>query len=312
MKEPHGQTPRDGANVSSNRLRLLVTGAGGLLGGRLAALLAAEMDVVAAVHHAAGPPGLPTVPLDLLDPASTKAALDTVRPDAVLHSAALADPDRCHREPELAERINTDAPAWLARLCARRGLRLVALSTDLVFPGTRAYAADGEEPRPILIYGRTKLEGERAVLREHPGAAVARVALVVGRGHGRATASESIAWALQAGRALRLFSDQFRTPVDPMSVAAAAAVLLREGHSGLFHLGGPERVSRHQLGMRVAALLGLDAGLIREARQADEAVEVPRPLDVSLDSSRAARELGYRPRALDDAIRAGRPEPPLL
>lgn len=290
-----------------------MTGAGGLLGGRLAEVLAGEMDVVAAVRRSAAPPGLETVAFDLLDPRSVKDALDSVRPDAVLHSAALADADRCHLDPDLAARLNTEAPAWLARLCARRGLRLVALSTDLVFPGTRAHSREDDQPGPILHYARTKLDGERAIMGEHPGAAVARVALVVGRGHGRrGTASESIAWALREGRGLRLFSDQYRTPVDADSVATAASALLAGDQAGIFHLGGPERVSRYELGMRTAAALGLDSALIEEARQADGAVGVPRPLDVSLDSSRARRELGFRPRGLDEAIRAGRPTVPLL
>jgi dTDP-4-dehydrorhamnose reductase len=301
------------ANLNSNGPRVLVTGAGGLLGGRLAALLARDLDVVAGVHHAPAPEGLATVALDLLEEGSIEAALDGVRPRAVLHSAALADADRCQREPELAARVNTGAPAALARHCRRRGLRLVALSTDLVFPGTRALSGEGDAPGPLLHYARTKLDGERAVLAESPGAAVARVALVLGLGHGRrASASESIAWALRAGRRPRLYSDQFRSPVDAQSVAAASAALLRGTQSGLFHLGGPERVSRHELGLRVAAVLGLDASLIDEARQADDAPEVRRPLDVSLDSSRAQRELGYRPRALEEAIRDGRSEPPLL
>jgi dTDP-4-dehydrorhamnose reductase len=297
-------------NLSSNRPRVLVTGAGGLLGGRLAALLAEEMDVVAAVRAAPPPPGLAAVAVDLLAPGSIEAALDAVKPQVVLHSAALADADRCQREPELARRINTDAPATLARECARRGLRLVALSTDLVFPGTRALSDESAAAQPLLHYARTKLDGELAVLAEHPGAAVARVALVLGRGHGRrGSASESITWALRAGRRLSLFSDQFRSPVDPESVVIAAAALLRGAQTGVFHLGGPERVSRHQLGLRVAAALGLDASLIEEARQADAPPAVPRPLDVSMDSRRAERELAYRPRPLDTAVREGRREP---
>src|SRR5262245_29817646 len=308
-----GEARKKRTNLSSNRLRVLVTGAGGLLGGRLAELLAEDLDVVAAVHAAPAPAGLPVATLDLLDARSIEAAFETARPQAVLHSAALADADRCEREPALATRLNTDAAAALARQCARRGVRLVALSTDLVFPGTRAMNGDEDAPGPLLHYARTKLDGERAVLAEGRSAAVARVALVLGRGHGRrGTASESVAWALRSGRRLRLFSDQLRSPVDAASVAAAAAALLRGAQTGVFHLGGPERVSRHQLGLRVASALGLDASLIDEARQADAPPGAPRPLDVSLDSGRARRELGYAPRPLEEAVRVGRPDPPLL
>lgn len=227
---------------------ILVTGASGLLGGRLASLLASGgLTVVAARHHAPAPRALPSVPLDLMSQPSLTAALDRVRPQGVLHCAAQADPDRCQREPALAQALNVDASARLARECRRRGLRLVALSTDLVFPGDRAHWRETDAPRPLLVYAQTKLEGERAVLNEAPEAAVARVALVCGRGFGlRGTASETIAWRLRTGQPVHLFTDQYRTPVDPDSVAQAVGVLLRGAASGVFHLGGPERVSRHQ------------------------------------------------------------------
>lgn len=271
------------------------------------------MDVTAAVRASPAAEGLPITRLDLLEPASLAAAFDTTKPDAVLHAAALADPDCCQREPDLAWRLNAEAPAALARLSARGGVRLVALSTDLVFRGDRPFSSEADEPVPVLHYARTKLEGERSLLAEDPRAAVARVALVVGRGHGaRGTASETIAWALRARRRLRLFTDQLRTPVDPESVAAAVAVLLRGTQAGLFHLGGPERISRHELGLRVAVALGLDRSLIDASRQAEMKDAAPRPLDVSLDSSRARRELGFAPRPLDAALRDGRPSPPGL
>lgn len=288
----------------------LLTGASGLLGGRLASLLASGgLTVVAARHHAPAPRALPSVPLDLMSQPSLTAALDRVRPQTVLHCAAQADPDRCQREPALAQALNVDASARLARDCHRRGLRLVALSTDLVFPGNRPYWRETDAPRPLLVYAQTKLEGERAVLNEAPEAAVARVALVCGRGFGpRSTASETIAWRLRTGQPVRLFTDQYRTPVDPDSVAQAVGVLMRGVACGVFHLGGPERVSRHQLGLRVAQLLGLPAELIEAVTQA-ALPAAPRPADVSLASQRARQELGYAPRSLDEAILAGRLAP---
>jgi dTDP-4-dehydrorhamnose reductase len=289
-----------------SEMKVLVTGAAGLLGGRLAEQLATRFSVVAARHRQAVPPGLAEVTLDLDDPLGIDRAFRRVAPAAVVHCAAIADPDRCEAEPSRAESLNVRAAERLAETCRRGGVRLISLSTDLVLPGDRPCSDERVPPRPVSVYARTKQQGEAAVLSGAPGSAVVRVALVHGLGFGgRATASEAIAWALRAGRALRLFTDQHRTPVDPESVASALSCLLEGSASGLFHVGGAERLSRFELGLRVARALGLPADLISPASQA-AAAGAPRPADVSLDSGRARRELGYLPRPLDDGIRDGR------
>ena len=287
-----------------------MTGAGGLLGGRLAALLHGRgHEVLAACRRSPPPPGPRALPLELTDGPALEAALDALRPAALVHSAALGV-ERCEADPAEAERINVLLPAALARLCRERGLRLVSLSTDLVFGGDRALSTEADPPAPRSAYGRTKLAGEEAVLDALPSAAVVRVALVLGRGHGpRATSSESIVWAARAGRPLRLFVDEHRTPVDPGSVADAIDRLLARPAAGRFHLGGPERLSRLDLGRRVARAFDLAEGAFAPARQADHRGPDPRPADVSLDSSRARRELGWQPRPLDEAIREGRDGP---
>ena len=290
-------------------MRVLVTGAGGLLGGRLAVALAPDFEVIAGVHHASAPSGLRHAKLDLLEQGSLERTLREVRPDAIVHCAALADADLCEREPALATSLNASVPRQMARLCRERDLRLIALSTDLVFGGDRAFVKESDPPAPSLVYARSKLDGEQAVLDEAPEAAVVRVALLCGRGHGsRSTASEAIAWALAEGRPLRLFTDQHRTPVDAESLAAAVAVLLERRGAGRYHLGGGERLSRYDLGLRVARLLSLPGALLIPAAQA-EVLAHPRPADVSLDSGRAERELGWSALALDEAIRRGRLRP---
>jgi len=290
--------------------RVLVTGAAGLLGGRVAALLAERFQVHAARHRSAPPSGMATIDLDLLDAASLACALEQARPDAVVHCAAEGNVDRCEREPGPAQRINAEATADLARTCRARGLRLVAFSTDLVLGGDRALADEEVPPAPSLVYGRTKLAGEEAVLAEAPDAAVLRVALVAGRGHGpKATSTESVAWALRAGRPVRLYTDQVRTPVDSFSVADAVARALERPAAGRFHIGGPERLTRLELGLRVASVLGLPEEGIAAVTRDEMPQDGRRPGDTSLDSGRARRALGWEPRALADAIRDGRPGP---
>jgi dTDP-4-dehydrorhamnose reductase len=292
-------------------MRVLVTGAGGLLGGRLAALLSADgFDVVAVRRRAPAPAGVRSIAAELTDDHALARLLDDEAPDAVVHAAVLSRADECERRPDLAQAVNARLPGRVAAACRARGVRLVGLSTDLVLGGGQPWSNEQVEARPLGAYGRTKRAGETALLAADPSAAVVRVALVVGRGHGpRGTASEAVAWALGAGRGIRLYEDEHRTPVDPESVADALARLLTRGGEGLFHVGGPERLSRLALGRRVADALGLAREGIAPGRQADHPGPDPRPADTSLDSTRARRELGWTPRSLDPALRDSRPPP---
>ena len=291
-------------------MRILVTGASGLLGGRLALLLAESFDVVAASHSTPAPVSLARVDLDLESPASVEAAIADARPDAVLHAAACSFVDVCERDPDKAARVNVGGSESVARACADRDLRLVAISTDLVFPGDHPWSDEQQATGPLMTYGRTKLQGEEAALALCTRSAVARVPLIIGRGYGsRGTASEAIEWALRAGRPVKLFTDQYRTPADAESITRALAVLLTGDQPGRFHLGGPERVSRHELGLRVAAVHGLRTDTIEAVPDAAVPGPAPRPPDVTLDSGRARRELGYEPRPLDEMIRGDRPGP---
>jgi dTDP-4-dehydrorhamnose reductase len=284
-----------------------VTGASGLLGGRLAQLLAQQADVVAARHHCPTPDTLASVPLDVATALSVETAIESSRPDAVIHAAALATAAECERDPELAHRVNVGGSAAIARACSIRGIRLLALSTDLVFAGNRAFSNEDETASPVMIYGRTKLLGEEAVLAASAQFVVVRVPLILGQGFGnRQSASESIACALRAGERPALFVDEFRTPVDPESLVPPLLALLHGTQTGRFHLGGLERVSRCELGWRVARAMGLTEEAIEPIRHSDRPTPTARPVDVSLDSGRAARELGYWPRILDDAIPDGR------
>jgi dTDP-4-dehydrorhamnose reductase len=296
--------------------RVLLTGASGLLGGRLAERLAADFEVTPALHrppppHAAPAPGRSPVAFALEDAAGLDAAFEEARPEAVVHAAALANALACEKDPEAAHRTNVLGTAAVAAACARRGARLVLLSTDQVFDGTRSGWREGDPTEPLMVYGRTKLAAEQEALRRCAGSAVLRSALVCGRGHGpRPTASEAVAWALARGERPRLFTDEFRTPVDAEAIVWVLRALLHGTGAGVYHVGGPERVSRHELGRRVALALGLDASGIEAVTRDTFSVGPPRPADASLDSERARRELGYAPRPLEAMLRSSRPEPP--
>lgn len=265
------------------------------------------------VRKRPAPDGVATERLDLANRDSC-AALDVARFDAVIHAAALADADQCERDPKGAASSNEEATRNLVALCAETGTRFIFVSTDLVFDGSKSHWHETDQAEPVMEYGRTKKRAEDIVLKSSLHApAVVRVSLLSGRGFGaRRSCTESIADRLTRSEnktPMALYDDEWRTPVDVDSVAPVLLRLAeRRDIGGVFHLGGPERLTRLELGRRVKDLLSLGGPSEEVFRTASRLAHVgaARPQDVSLDSSRAVHELGYKPRPLNEAIRAGR------
>jgi dTDP-4-dehydrorhamnose reductase len=268
--------------------RFLVTGASGQLGAYLLRELRSGWEAVAAWSGSTSGErfGVPLRPVDLTDLDAAAAAFRDARPAVVIHAAAMARVADCFRDPVWAGRVNAGGAATLAGLCADAGARLVYVSTDLVFDGKRAPFRETDAPRPVSAYGRTKHAAEEAI-RATPRAAVARVSLLFGPSrNGQRSFFDVQAAALRAGLRVTLFADEWRTPLSLATAARALLALARSDFVVVLHVGGPERLSRLEMGLRLAAFLGADPAAIVPGRRDEAPAAEPRPRDVSLDSSR--------------------------
>jgi dTDP-4-dehydrorhamnose reductase len=249
--------------------------------------------------------------VDAREPEALLAVLDGWRPARVINCLALARGGACEEDPLLASHLNAQVPGQLARWCRRNGARLVHVSTDLVFgdapPPDPAGFREQDPPAPISAYGATKAAGEQAVLEACPRAVVARLPLLYGASGGRELgASDSFLGAVERGEVPHLFSDEWRSPLLVEDAAGAILELAWGRVDGLLHLGGPDRVSRIQLGLALLIARGMTPGAAEEcvvaARRADANLVPPRPEDTSLDSSRARSVLRTRLRGLREGV----------
>jgi dTDP-4-dehydrorhamnose reductase len=267
--------------------RALVTGATGNLGAYLVRELVAQGCEVRAWGHVrpAIVSGVPARAVELTDRAGVTGAYREAAPDVVIHAAAMSAVGDCFRDPDQAEAVNVGGTAALVELCFAAGARLVFVSTDLVFDGERAPYSEVDPPTPLSAYGRTKVAAERAVLAAN-GHVVVRVSLLFGPAlSGRPSFFDQQADALRAGRPVRLFHDEWRTPLGLVTAARALVGIATSDATGLLHVGGPERMSRLEMGRRLAAYLGAGTADLVSASRLELPGE-PRPRDVSLDSTR--------------------------
>ncbi|MFI5347899.1 MAG: SDR family oxidoreductase [Elusimicrobiota bacterium] len=273
---------------------LLLTGATGFLGRRLALGMAGPWRVVGASRTASGPD---STFLDLTAPDSIRRAFDAIRPAAVVHSGAIAGPDACEQDPEMARRVNEDATRVLAELCGRAGSKLILISTDLVFDGEKGRYVEDDPPHPISVYGRVKLAAEEAALARAPGAAVVRIAAAYGRLlGGRPCFVDELLASLSRGEPVAAFMDQWRSPTAADGLAEVLLRLLAESDlEGVFHWAGADRATRFESAVALCRAFGYDEGLVRPSRMNDKRTLAPRPRDSSLDSSRLSAALGIAP-----------------
>ncbi|MBU1039737.1 MAG: NAD(P)-dependent oxidoreductase [Proteobacteria bacterium] len=297
-------------------MRILLTGASGFLGGVFCRELAREHEITGLCQtRPVCQPGVCSHQLDLTDARALAELLELGRFDAVIHAAALSNPNQCQEQPELSRRVNVEATTILAGLCAQanhgQGLPLCFTSTDLVFDGTGSLYAEDAPPSPVSLYGEHKVLAEEAVLTRHPeGGLVCRLPLMFGRSEpGAACFLDGFLACARRGEPLRLFEDEFRSPADAADVARGLVLMLARGARGILHLGGPERLSRLEFGQRLKDALdalgpGHNGGLnlrLEATRQADVPMAAPRPRDVSLASPRALA-LGYAPASVAQAL----------
>lgn len=278
-----------------------MTGGTGLLGVNWAAAMRGEWDIWLGTHRRQiRLRGVQSVALPLDSAALLARALDDIRPDVIVHAAGLSNVDDCERSTALAQQINADLAATVAGAAAERGLKLVHISTDHLFAGDRPMRGEADVPSPMNAYARSKLAGERLVAERCPQALIVRTNFF-GWGHAlRKSISDWVLEGLRSGRRLRMFNDVYFTPILAARLARAVHALLGAGASGIVHVCGDERISKHAFAVRLAAAFALPAGGIEESRYADAGLAAPRPLDLSLSNARARGILGGPLGGLDE------------
>ena len=273
--------------------RPLIVGASGQVGAALCHVL--TRDGADQVWHVGRGrrDGWLTLDLAALRTAEDAAAgLAAAAPDLVVCSGAMTFVDGCEAQSEAAFRANAYGPAALASYARQRGVPFVFFSTDYVFDGTEEHPGpyvESDQTHPLSVYGRSKREGELAVLRVYPEALVVRTSWVYGPDAAGKNFISFLLRQLRAGERVRVPADQLSTPTLNSDLARATLTLAQMGVSGIVHVTGPELMSRLELAQKVAAFFSLPENLIEGVPTSSLGQVAPRPLRSGLRSERTER-----------------------
>jgi dTDP-4-dehydrorhamnose reductase len=287
-------------------MRILVTGVTGQVGGALAARLLPSAIVLAADRSV----------LDLAAPQTLAGALDRLAPDLIFNPAAYTAVDQAEDEPDLAMRVNAEAPAALARWAAAHDVPLVHFSTDYVFDGsgTRAWRED-DVPGPLSVYGATKLAGENAIRSSGSTFLIVRTSWVYAA-EGKSFLRTIARFARERSE-LRIVDDQIGAPTSAALIGGAAASLLSDGldvfrqrcmrAGGLVHLSAAGEASWHDFactiveGLKARGIALVVERLVPIASK-DYPTKARRPHNSRLDLSRLQTIFGIAPAPWQHAL----------
>lgn len=289
-------------------MRILVTGANGLLGQKLSHLLD-QNPQVELIATGRGPSRVALsrgtyVTLDVTSEAAIADVFAGHRPDVVIHTAAMTQVDQCESEREACWLQNVTAVEYLSRACAGSGIHLIHLSTDFVFDGSHGPLDETAEPHPISHYGESKLAAEKLVQALPTPWTIVRTVLVYGVS-ADPSRSNIVLWvkaSLEAGKTIRVVSDQWRTPTLAEDLAAGCWLAARQHASGIYHISGAELMTPYDIALRTAEHFGLNQALIEKTDSTTFTQPARRPLKTGFIIDKARRELGYLPHSFQEGL----------
>ncbi|MGB3511809.1 MAG: NAD(P)-dependent oxidoreductase [Microcoleaceae cyanobacterium] len=282
--------------------KLLITGASGFLGWNICQIAKQEWQIHSTYFaHPIEIPGVYSLKVNLRNFQEIKSLFEDIKPEAVIHTAAISSPNFCQTHPTESYQINVAASNYIAQLCADYQIPCTFTSTDLVFNGLNPPYQESDLVSPVSIYGEQKVLAEQSMLARYPKTAICRMPLMFGLASPTSNSFiQGLIQTLREGKELSLFTDEIRTPVSA-NTAAKGLLLALEKVEGYLHLGGKQRISRYEFACLMAEVLQLPQDKLKPCLQKDVKMSAPRPADVSFDSS-LAFGLGYKPLSLREEL----------
>lgn len=287
---------------------VLVTGANGFLGQHLCLYLQQQGFTVIATGR--GEKRLPDNftsayhSIDLTDEAAVKNCINEIKPNYIVHTAAMSKPDECLANPAECIKQNIDATRFLTEAALANNSFFIYTSTDFIF-GENGPHSEDEVPGPLNFYGECKLKAEEEIAHSGVQFAIVRPVFIYGpvwEGL-RPSFLHWVKSSLEAGKTIKVVSDQLRTPTYVYDICKGIETIIRQNKNGVYHLAGKDILSPYAMAVATANVLGLDADLIQEVTSETFPEPVKRAKRSGLKINKAIAELNYSPVSFVEGIK---------
>jgi dTDP-4-dehydrorhamnose reductase len=283
-------------------MKFLVTGSTGLIGSQVVKDLTVQNHTVYSCYHNEEAKHGSPVKLDLINKNSIQNTIDNIKPDCIIHLAAITDVNLCETQQDLAMKINANSTKAIAQQASKNKSFFVYVSTDYVFDGKIGMRKEDDVPKPLGIYGESKLAGELAINNLASPYAIARTSTPFGWYNKKKTFPIWIKESLQSKKEIPVLVDQFTSPTYVPNLSKMLIEVATRQISGIIHLAGATRISRFTLAELVADKLNLDKKLLIPTTIDEMSWKAQRPKDSSLDVSLASEILHEKPMKIEQSL----------
>jgi dTDP-4-dehydrorhamnose reductase len=284
-------------------LRILITGASGLYGSKLAQLAEKDCEVYSGYNKNKPIYGT-AVQFNITSKNQVEYVFKKVNPDVVVHAAALTDVDKCEKNKKLAWKINVEGTRNIVEASKACNAFLFYLSTDYVFNGEKGNYTETDSPNPINYYGLTKQKAEGLVQKLIDDCCIARTSVI----YGTTITADKINFALWIMNKLRqeesvkMVVDQWNSPTLNTNLAEMTLEVIQRRMTGVYHLSGATRINRYDFAKSIASVFNLNPTLIIPSTSASLSWYAKRPKDSSLNVERAENALRNKPLPVGQAL----------
>jgi dTDP-4-dehydrorhamnose reductase len=284
------------------KLKLLVTGASGLLGHKVVQLAVERGHEVYSIYkeHRArfGKP----IKLEITNQGEVSKVITELKPDAVIHSAAYTDVDGCETNRDLAWKINAEATKHMAIASAQTNSHLTYVSTDYVFDGEKGLYSEEEKTNPINYYGYTKLKGEEFIKEHTAKWCITRPSVLYGWLNHKQNFATWLINSLKQKKEVKVLKDQYVSPTLNTNLAEMLLEITQRNILGILHTAGSTRITRYEYALKLVEVFNLDRELIKPAKMDEMPWKAKRPRDSSLNVKKASVLLNSKPLKLNQAL----------
>ncbi len=289
-------------------MKVLVTGANGLLGQKLVDLYAEKGDVEL-IATGRGPDrnvgsGHTYCTMDITSQQEVNSVFEKYQPDAVINTAAMTQVDDCEEHRESCWLQNVTAVEQLTKACAKHNAFLLHLSTDFIFDGEAGPYSEEATPNPLSYYGESKLASEQVLQNSVIDWAIARTVLVYGivRDMSRSNIILWVKKSLEERKEIKVVNDQWRTPTLAEDLAIGCALIVEQKAKGVFNISGKDLLTPYDMALKTADFFGLDTTSMTETDGSVFTQPAKRPPKTGFVLDKARKELGYEPRSFEEGI----------